>query len=183
MKLGAKTGKTELITRKGSLRDIIDVVNLSHKDTTWEKQVEDIAKDIEPTLAGFEKAIQFLYDNVKYVEDPAGVQYIQSPSQLFENGQGDCKSFTLYINFIAKQKSIPYIIRYAGYEGDELTHVYSLLYLNEKWIPVDAVYLLKKYGGGKIGTQKQATVIRDFITKESLSLLPKGVNIKLVKHD
>jgi len=106
----------------------------------------------------------FVQDNITYREDPPGIQDIQSPSQLFESGQGDCKSFSLFCGSVLRNLGIRYFYRFVGFDNEpEVTHVYVVA-LDDQGAEIflDAVPPIR------FDEEASHTLTKDFATKESM---------------
>ena len=69
----------------------------------------------------------YLVRNVKYKLDPYGVQYIKTPARLLRDGNGDCKSLTMFIASCLHCLNVPCIVRFVNFDGgDQYTHVYPV---------------------------------------------------------
>lgn len=89
------------------------VVNLRNLD------VEDQCRSI----------FAYLVENVRYRLDPQGVQYIKSPARLLRDGEGDCKSLTIFIAACLHCLGIRHTIRFVNFDGGfQYTHVYPIAY-------------------------------------------------------
>lgn len=130
----------KLLYPKGNTQDIITVIMMA--DAQSDQYTAEFAKafeDIHP-VDQCEDLYFFVQDNISYKEDPAGKQWIKSPSQLWTDKEGDCKSFSLFIGSVLKNLGIPFIYRFAGYDaGGDVTHVYVVAYPDGEEIIMDAV--------------------------------------------
>lgn len=69
----------------------------------------------------------YLARNVRYKIDPYGVQWIKTPARLLRDGQGDCKSFTMFIASCLHCLGVPVIVRFVNFDGGyQFTHVYPV---------------------------------------------------------
>ena len=86
---------------------------------------------------------QFWKDNVKYVEDPDGYQYIKSPGYLYQVGKtdgGDCKSYSVAVASCLKNLGINYCYRFISeYANKEFHHVYVVVPSPNGEIVIDCV--------------------------------------------
>lgn len=124
--------------------DIMDLIRESDchawKDTTA------LADRFPPTAAGLRDLWQFVRTQIRYVEDPPGQQYIQSPAALWASMQGDCKSMSLFIcsvirNWMRAGYEVDYVYRFVSYPGDyDIRHVYVMVLLGDEWYVMDAVH-------------------------------------------
>ena len=139
MKLPSPENKEKIIKLNGSLNDIISAVNAEIFDTTH--HIGDLGTKFEKSHKGLRDLWNFVKKNIKYKEDPDGVQWIKTPLRLWADRVGDCKSFTIFICAILKKMGIPYIVRYASYEKSKsISHVYPVALYNGQEIIMDAVH-------------------------------------------
>jgi len=83
---------------------------------------------------------KFLKDNVKYVEDPDGQQFVKSPGYLIETGQGDCKSYSVAVASCLKNAGIKYYYRFISEDRTkDYHHVYVVVPSPEGEIVIDCV--------------------------------------------
>lgn len=68
---------------------------------------------------------RWIKNNVKYKIDSFENQNIQLPSSLLKTGTGDCKSFSLLFLAIMEAAGYNGGFRFAGYRGNNFTHVYN----------------------------------------------------------
>jgi len=127
---------------------IIDTLNGSFSDAV--KATRDFSKQFQaPNIyqSAF-KVWYFVRNNINYVKDPAGMQIIQLPQALIKRGYkangntkgGDCKSMSLCVASIMYNLGAENVrLRYAGYFGNEPTHVYAVITHNGKDLPIDPV--------------------------------------------
>lgn len=113
----------------GTTDDIIKTVlkadETAHIDT----------KQFAEKLKGFDHYITaqniwyFIKQNIKYKIDPVGKQFIKSPSKLWGDKEGDCKSFSVFAGSILKNLGIPYAYRFTSYKDYDSTptHVYIVI--------------------------------------------------------
>lgn len=139
--LAPPLGTTRTVHRQGTTLQIMEV--LLHADTLAADYTVHFAPELEGgTIRKTCRNIhRFIQDNIVYKEDPAGVQDIKSPSQLFTMGVGDCKSFSLFAASCLQNLDIPYFYRFVGFAGDEeVTHVYVVALDEElQEVIIDAV--------------------------------------------
>lgn len=132
-------GRKKLIHTAGITQDIIDVI-LKVNSEPINEQTKKLATNFEPTRESMHKLWAFIKENIKYKEDPSGVQWIKTPARLWKDKIGDCKSFTLFAASIFQNLGLDYIIRFTAYEGSEFTHVYPLVFIDKQAIIMDSVW-------------------------------------------
>ncbi len=85
----------------------------------------------------------FVHDNIRYKADPRGHERIKSPSRLWYDREGDCKSFSLMIGSILRNyKTIGFSYRFVGYDRrlNDYTHVYVIAHMKNRPVVMDAVH-------------------------------------------
>lgn len=134
--------KDTIINRQGKTKDIMQaVVDCYNSDYA---QVQELADNLpgNDTLSRCRAVFDFVDKNIKYQIDPLQKQWIRTPARLWSDGEGDCKSFSIFICSCLRCMGIPHLFRFAAYEGDsDPTHVYAVA-IDEsgKEIIVDPVY-------------------------------------------
>lgn len=130
----------KVIHQNGGTSDIISVIMMADAHSAkYTKDFSEYLIDMEQDDQ-CETLYAFVQDNIHYKEDPIGEQWVKSPSRLWEDKEGDCKSFSLFIGSVLKNLNIPFVYRFAGYEeyGD-VTHVYIVAFPGDDEIILDAV--------------------------------------------
>ena len=146
--------KDTIINRQGKTKDIMQaVVDCYNSDYA---QVQELADNLpgNDTLSRCRAVFDFVDKNIKYQIDPLQKQWIRTPARLWSDGEGDCKSFSIFICSCLRCMGIPHLFRFAAYEGNsDPTHVYAVA-IDEsgKEIIVDPVY---RYENGKAVFNKE----------------------------
>lgn len=134
--------KDTIINRQGKTKDIMQaVIDCYNSDYA---QVQELADNLpgNDTLSRCRAVFDFVDKNIKYQIDPLQKQWIRTPARLWSDGEGDCKSFSIFICSCLRCMGIPHLFRFAAYEGNsDPTHVYAVA-IDEsgKEIIVDPVY-------------------------------------------
>lgn len=134
--------KDTIINRQGKTKDIMQaVVDCYNSDYS---QVQELADNLpgNDTLSRCRAVFDFVDKNIKYQIDPLQKQWIRTPARLWSDGEGDCKSFSIFICSCLRCMGIPHLFRFTAYEGNsDPTHVYAVA-IDEsgKEIIVDPVY-------------------------------------------
>ena len=134
--------KDTIINRQGKTKDIMQaVVDCYNSDYA---QVQELADNLpgNDTLSRCRAVFDFVDKNIKYQIDPLQKQWIRTPARLWSDGEGDCKSFSIFVCSCLRCMGIPHLFRFAAYEGNsDPTHVYAVA-IDEsgKEIIVDPVY-------------------------------------------
>lgn len=121
-----QTGKNILISANASNYDIRGVL----EDPRWLKEARNqISGKTDVFLGRTEEDTcknlwRYLKHNIHYKEDGIA-QQVKLPGRLKKDGQGDCKSYALFIISHLKEYGIPARLKYASYNGGRLPrHVY-----------------------------------------------------------
>lgn len=112
----------------GLNRDVVRCVIDCYK--RWCNQPSDIVVDLEGEDIRSQSWDIFCYliENVGYKEDTAGYQWIKSPARLLCDGEGDCKSMSLFIASCLHCLGRRGVFRFVNFDGgDQWTHVYIVL--------------------------------------------------------
>lgn len=123
----------------GDTNDIIQVV-LKGCTHSIKKGFKDFAREFDSSENGLKDIWSFVKYKITYKTDEDGRQDILLPAALWERGWGDCKSKTVFIVHILRCLNIPYIVRFTGYSGKSLTHVYPIAIFNGREVVMDSVY-------------------------------------------
>lgn len=88
------------------------------------------------------RIFEYLVENVRYKLDTYGCQYIKSPARLIADGQGDCKSLTMFLACCLHCLGISHIIRFVNFDNsNQFSHVYCVALDHGKEIILDACEL------------------------------------------
>lgn len=80
-------------------------------------------------------------DNIRYRRDTGNHEIIKSPGRTWQDGYGDCKSYTVLIGSILQNLGYPYFFRVAFYDpkNPEQGHIYPIALVGERQVILDAV--------------------------------------------
>jgi len=135
-------GKSVLLTKGGNTGDIINVILDVIPDV--KRQTKGFATGFTPTKAGMQKLWSWVRTNIRYEEDPLGVQWVREPARLWHDKVGDCKSFTVFIVSVLENIGLDYRVRFSNTEIPDskiVNHVYPIAILPDgSEVIVDAVY-------------------------------------------
>jgi hypothetical protein len=83
----------------------------------------------------------FVYQHIAYKKDQEGYEQIRSPARAWhDRKQGvDCDCYSVFISSILTNCAIPHILRITKYHRDYFQHIYPVVVLNGKEIPIDCV--------------------------------------------
>lgn len=128
------------------MNDLVDLILIGIKDSKL--AAEAIAWHFvgDSTLETAKNIHAFLRRNVQYIQEDSNHQTVKTLSRLLVRDRfGDCKHFATATATLLKALNIPCSIRLASYSSDkDYTHVYCVVHLGKKLLPVDCV--LKGFG-------------------------------------
>lgn len=128
-------GTVNVVHKKGYTRDIINTIleadKKAHLDT----------KALAEKFNTLEDIWTFVHTKISYKKDAPGDERIKLPSVTWKDRYADCKSMSLFIGSILKNKGIPYAYRFTKYDNDrDYTHIYVIAYPGGNEIILDAVH-------------------------------------------
>lgn len=84
----------------------------------------------------------FVRDQIRYVKDPDGAEFLHTPEWVLKIGAGDCDDKAILL--AALLLSIGHTPRFiaVAFEPDNFSHVWVQDYLNGKWVDLEATELL-----------------------------------------
>lgn len=139
--------RDRVIIENGSVEDTIKLM----KKVVW-KYIADTRKIAsllrQPRLIDTcEQIWSFLYHNIQYKLDKAGLEQIRRPARsMYEKITGiDCDCFSVFVSSILTNLQIPHKFRVTKYEKDVFQHVYVVVPIgNENYI-IDPVLSIANY--------------------------------------
>lgn len=127
----------------GDNKDVVRVVCELYN--RWKEQPKDaVAPELYnmSTEEACRSLFTYLVENVRYKLDTYGCQYIKSPARLLADGNGDCKSLTMFFSCCLHCLGISHIIRFVNFDGgDQFSHVYCVAIDGGREIVLDACEL------------------------------------------
>lgn len=138
MNIAAPKGINKVMYQDGDTHAIIKTIMYADKylGPATSKQAKEL-KGNTP-LQSAKNVWSWVKQNIKYVLDPAGEQYVKDPAVTFKDGYSDCKSRSLFQASLLKNLGIPFAYRFVYYPGDTIyKHVYIVAYINGREYPMD----------------------------------------------
>jgi hypothetical protein len=124
---------------EGTTENIIEIV-LKGCNSEIKKGFKEFCKGFRRDEQGLRDLWSFVKYKIVYQVDDDGRQDVLLPSALWNRGWGDCKSKTVFIVHVLRCLNIPYTVRFTGYSGKSLTHVYCIAYVNGEEYIIDTVF-------------------------------------------
>lgn len=83
----------------------------------------------------------FIKENIRYKEDPEGVQWIKTPARIWQDKECDCKGYSIFTACLLKGLGINGTFRFVSYEkfDQSVTHVYVIVNDGTREIKIDCV--------------------------------------------
>jgi hypothetical protein len=125
--------------KQGDTENIISIV-LKGCSSDIKKGFNQFCKQFSADEQGLRELWSFVKYRIVYQTDEDGRQDILLPAALWDRGWGDCKSKTVFTVHVLRCLGIPYTVRFTGYSGKSLTHVYCIAHLNGEDIIIDTVF-------------------------------------------
>lgn len=137
--LPAPDGKEDLYKDDGNTADIATKVMACFFD--YNHQVASLAPHLKAaSLVDTCRTIwQLVKNNIAYVVDPKGKQWIRTPARLWSDAQGDCKSYSVFIASCCYHLGIKCCFRFVSFKPGPPTHVYVVVKNKGREIILDAV--------------------------------------------
>lgn len=170
------------------------------------KQIAQILKG-NTTYETCSNIWHFVYQHIAYKKDQEGYEQIRSPARAWHDRKRgvDCDCYSVFISSILSNLGIPHILRITKYHRDYFQHIYPVVPLNGKELPIDCVtdqfnyqvpYSEKKdypmdlqylngfdgYSFGQLGKVKKGAAKKSLpVVKKKTSLFSKAKAKKVVQ--
>lgn len=131
-------GKTWIET-KGTVGEIAGVI--AWVDSQLNGDTKELARKFDRSEQGLKEAFDYVKSKVKYKRDGREAEVVKFPQRTLKDGVGDCKSYSVLIGSILKDKNIPYYYKFTYTDKDNplAWHVYPIAKMNGKQYIMDAV--------------------------------------------
>lgn len=132
---------SDLIHRSGKTKDIIEVILSTIPGASAQTKV--FSRSFSKDVKSMSRLWRWVKTNIRYKEDPPGVQWVKTPARLVEDVVGDCKSYTIFIVSVLKNLGIDYKVRFVNTErpgSENVNHVYPIAVVDGQEVIIDAVY-------------------------------------------
>lgn len=175
-----------IVKKNGVTKDIVNAVvdcYNTHRNSVPESLLTSVASN-DPYEVCYNIWV-WVIDNIRYVKDPDGQQWIKTPARLIYDGCGDCKSMSILICSALSKMGIKNKFRFTSYDGSSnYTHVYPVAVIDGKELPVDAVAMIQR--GTPFGEQVEYSKNKDYMNTTEISELSglgisywEGASVKL----
>lgn len=88
---------------------------------------------------------RYVIDNIAYINDPIGVETVQSPENTVSLGGGDCDDHSALNAALLMSIGFPVRFRVIGFDPAAFKHIFVEVYVLDRWLPFDTT--VKKYLG------------------------------------
>lgn len=96
---------------------------------------------------------EWVRDNIRYTLDPVDVELLHAPAQVLSQRAGDCDDFSILLAALLQSLGHPAAFKAVGFEPGELSHVYVLTLIGNRWWAADATESGKTFGWEPPGIQ------------------------------
>jgi hypothetical protein len=134
----------KIISANQSTNDIIQAIIKQHISNR--KDAKNIAKYFQADNARDTayNIFEFCKKNIPYKVESGFGQSVKTLGRILydaKNGTGynDCKAYATFAGNICEALQIPFVYRFAGYKGKDLTHTYCVVKSGENEIVIDPV--------------------------------------------
>jgi hypothetical protein len=101
------------------------------------------------------RIFQWVQRNVRYTKDPVALELLQSVRRLLKDKAGDCDDFTILTSALLQAVGHQTRIKTIAIRPGEYHHVYPEVFVQGKWLPLDASQRLAIPGWQPPGIQRQ----------------------------
>lgn len=174
--LPAFTGHKEVLIGDQNLNDVINgVVEAAYR-------YKDQYKNIWPYFAGHgavstaKNIFKYCKENLTYDIEPDNRQTVKTPAAIIATKKNDCKNYALFSSGTlqayreATKEDFDIILRFAGYNGNGITHVFTVIRKDGKEYYVDPV--LNKFDD----RSQEPTKVKDYKLKNMALIALSGIN-------
>jgi hypothetical protein len=134
----------KIISANQSTNDIIQAIIKQHISNR--KDAQNIAKyfQADNTRDTAYNIFEFCKKNIPYKIESGFGQSVKTLGRILydaKNGTGynDCKAYATFAGNICEALRIPFVYRFAGYKGNDLTHTYCVVKAGNQEIVIDPV--------------------------------------------
>lgn len=118
-----------------------DLVRQARTSYLIRKTADEIIRPVpSKDFAGeAERLFEWVKSNIRYTQDPDGVEFLQSPEQLLSSRSGDCDDMSILLASLLNVIGHPVAFKAVGDSGiGELSHVYVLTLIGRRWYALDS---------------------------------------------
>lgn len=81
----------------------------------------------------------FVRDRIKYVQDPRGLEMIQTPPRTLEIGTGDCDDKAILLATLLETVGFRTRFEAVGMNDGPYSHVLMAVHLGRGWVPLETI--------------------------------------------
>ncbi len=138
--IAAANNKCVIRTNDGVTEDIIrEIINT---DKVSRNDTKEFAKHLvgSTPIQTLQNDWNFVKENIRYIVDPSGDQYVKTPARTWSDKFADCKSYSIFLASLLKNQGFQFSYRFTSYGGTAIyTHVYIVVHLDGREIILDDV--------------------------------------------
>lgn len=123
-----------------TLRAMRDIVREARTDFFIRQTTQQVIANVlgKDWRGEADAVFQWVRNNIRYTMDPVDVETLHTPAQVLFARQGDCDDFSILLAAMLRSIGHPVAFKAVGFQAGELTHVYVLTLIGERWIALDA---------------------------------------------
>jgi len=121
------------------MKTMKSLINQGKKNPRVRLLAGDIVRYLSPKdWINEARSIQrWVRDNIRYTKDIVGVETLHSAEKVLELGYGDCDDKTILVAAMLESIGHPTKLKAVGFSKKSLSHIYPLVKIKNKWIPVE----------------------------------------------
>lgn len=169
-------GQKQILVGEQSLKDVIGgVVDASNKYKDQYKAIWQYF-DGNGVIDTARNVWKYCKQNLIYDIEPDNRQTVKTPSAIIATKKNDCKNYALFSSGImqcyrdATNANFDIMLRFAGYNGNDITHVFCVISYNGKELWIDPV--LNKFND----RSQKPTKTKDYKIQNMALIALSGIN-------
>ena len=124
---------------KHVLKTMRALINQGKKSIPVRLKAAEIVRNLPPKawLAEAQKIQRWVRDNIRYTKDIYGVETLHTAEKVLELGYGDCDDKSILVSAMLESVGHPTRLKAVGFSRNSLSHVYPVVRIKGKWLPVE----------------------------------------------
>ncbi len=115
-------------------------------------EVRNVALDIITLVPSKDYAAEanaifrYVQSEIRYTQDPDGVEWVQTPDKTMQFGHGDCDDMATLLASLLASIGKPTRFVAAGFYGGPIEHVWTEVKIGNRWFAMDPTELTAEFG-------------------------------------
>ena len=124
---------------KHVLKTMRALIDQGKKSVPVRLKAADIVQSLPPKawVEEARKIQRWVRDNIRYTKDIYGVETLHTAEKTLELGYGDCDDKSILVSAMLESIGHPTRLKAVGFTHNTLSHVYPVVRIKGKWIPVE----------------------------------------------